>query len=140
MLHSVCINAGGRTPVHWAVLGGHVQVLEYLLAKGAWAEGYDSHDDTPLHLAARCWLLFIFPLGRFSRSSLLHTDKTSRHGMHASDAPGADMNLYCMTLLVLRQDKLQNVSACYINTNLVLIEHHDALLACKSKQGRQLIM
>ena len=39
--------------MHWAVLGGHARVVEFLLSKGAWAEGYNNHDDTPLHIAAR---------------------------------------------------------------------------------------
>lgn len=44
---------GGRTPLHWAVLGGRAEVVAYLLSKGAWSEGNDANDDTPLHLAAR---------------------------------------------------------------------------------------
>lgn len=43
----------GRTPLHLACLGGHTSVATLLLQKGAWAEAYDSGDDTPLHLAAR---------------------------------------------------------------------------------------
>ena len=48
------VPAEGRTPVHWAVLGGHAAVLDYLLSKGAYPDAFDSNDDSPLHLAARC--------------------------------------------------------------------------------------
>ena len=44
---------GGRTPVHWAVLGARPGVLRFLLEKRAWAEGADGADNTPLHMAAR---------------------------------------------------------------------------------------
>lgn len=46
--------AGGRNPLHWAVLGDHAAIVAFLLGKGAWVEASDAHDDTPLHLAARC--------------------------------------------------------------------------------------
>lgn len=46
--------AGGRNPLHWAVLGDHAAIVALLLGKGAWVEASDAHDDTPLHLAARC--------------------------------------------------------------------------------------
>lgn len=46
-------SAGGRTPVHWAVLGNHLPVLDFLIQKGAFPDSYDANDDSPLHLAAR---------------------------------------------------------------------------------------
>ena len=46
-------SAGGRNPLHWAVLGDQAATVRFLLEKGAWVEASDAHDDTPLHLAAR---------------------------------------------------------------------------------------
>ena len=48
------VTTGGRNPLHWAVLGDHAAIVAFLLGKGAWVEASDAHDDTPLHLAARC--------------------------------------------------------------------------------------
>ena len=42
--------------MHWAVLGNHLPVLDFLLKKGAFPDSYDAHDDSPLHIAARCAL------------------------------------------------------------------------------------
>lgn len=50
---SSALTTGGRTPLHWAVLGNQTAAVSFLLAKGAWVEASDAHDDTPLHLAAR---------------------------------------------------------------------------------------
>ena len=47
------VRAGGRTPVHWAVLGNHPPVLDFLIKRGAYPDSYDAQDDSPLHLAAR---------------------------------------------------------------------------------------
>jgi ankyrin repeat protein len=62
-MHAICARvpcflmassgAGGRTPLHWAVLGDQAAAVAFLLDKGAWVEASDAHDDTPLHLAAR---------------------------------------------------------------------------------------
>ncbi len=45
--------AAGNSPMHYAVIGGKTAVLEFLLGKGAWAEGSNENDDTILHIAAR---------------------------------------------------------------------------------------
>lgn len=42
----------GRTYIHWAASRGNVEIMEYLLSKGAKATGEDSHGMTPLNFAA----------------------------------------------------------------------------------------
>ncbi|MFP6596987.1 MAG: sigma-70 family RNA polymerase sigma factor [Candidatus Hydrogenedentota bacterium] len=42
----------GRTPLHWAISGGHVELAEWLLGHGAAIEATDHWGCTPLHLAA----------------------------------------------------------------------------------------
>lgn len=44
--------AFGRQPIHFAAMAGHVQILEYLLNKGADPNAPDSRSWTPLHWAA----------------------------------------------------------------------------------------
>jgi hypothetical protein len=42
----------GRTPLHHAVLGGHLDVVKYLESIGLDVNAKDNFDDTPLHLAS----------------------------------------------------------------------------------------
>jgi RNA polymerase sigma factor (sigma-70 family) len=42
----------GRTALHWAISGGHVDLAEWLLGHGAGIEAVDHWGCTPLHLAA----------------------------------------------------------------------------------------
>jgi len=42
----------GSSPLHWAAGGGHVEIMEMLLAKGANIEAKDKDGMTPLHAAA----------------------------------------------------------------------------------------
>lgn len=45
--------SGGRTALHWAVLGDHTEAVAFLISKGAWVEASDGNDETALHIAAR---------------------------------------------------------------------------------------
>ncbi|KQS30900.1 ankyrin repeat domain-containing protein [Dyadobacter sp. Leaf189] len=42
----------GRTYLHWAASRGNVEIMEYLVSKGAKADVIDSHGSTPLNFAA----------------------------------------------------------------------------------------
>jgi ankyrin repeat protein len=42
----------GRTYLHWAANRGNIEIMEYLVAKGAKADVIDSHGSTPLNFAA----------------------------------------------------------------------------------------
>ncbi|WP_031526414.1 ankyrin repeat domain-containing protein [Dyadobacter crusticola] len=42
----------GRTYLHWAANRGNVEIMEYLVSKGAKADVIDSHGSTPLNFAA----------------------------------------------------------------------------------------
>jgi ankyrin repeat protein len=53
----------GRTPLHWAAIKGHIEVVELLLANGAAVNAKDRHGDTPLHAAAEG--------GRYDAAALL---------------------------------------------------------------------
>ncbi len=44
------MDKNGRTPLHWAVLGGHKELIKFLLAKKAEINARDSNDISPLHL------------------------------------------------------------------------------------------
>ncbi|PKA59637.1 Acyl-CoA-binding domain-containing protein 2 [Apostasia shenzhenica] len=44
----------GRTPLHWAVDRGHLEVVELLLRRNADANAKDNESQTPLHYAAIC--------------------------------------------------------------------------------------
>ncbi len=44
---------GGRTALHWAVLGNNAEAVSFLIFKGAWVESSDGNDETPLHIASR---------------------------------------------------------------------------------------
>ena len=66
-----------RTLLHWAASGGHVELVEELLARGAYLDAVDAWGCTPLHLAAE--------LGRLDcvRALLTHgarTDARLRNG------------------------------------------------------------
>lgn len=39
--------------MHLAALGGHADVMRFLLDKGVWPDAFDARDDAALHLAAR---------------------------------------------------------------------------------------
>jgi ankyrin repeat protein len=41
-----------RNYMHWAAIRGNVEIMEYLVSKGAKADGVDSHGSTPLNFAA----------------------------------------------------------------------------------------
>jgi ankyrin repeat protein/glyoxylase-like metal-dependent hydrolase (beta-lactamase superfamily II) len=43
----------GRTPLHWAARGGHLEVLRYLAEKGADLNAIDNNGVAPLHTLAR---------------------------------------------------------------------------------------
>ena len=50
--HSVSATDGGRSqPLHWAVVGGHVPVITWLIANGADPHALNSKQQPPLHLA-----------------------------------------------------------------------------------------
>lgn len=44
--------AWNRTPLHWAASGGHIELMDWLIAHGAKVDARDSWGCTPLHLAA----------------------------------------------------------------------------------------
>lgn len=44
----------GRTPLHWAVDRGHLDITELLLSKNADVDAKDNEGQTPLHYAAVC--------------------------------------------------------------------------------------
>ena len=50
---NVATNHDGRTPLHVACLEGQLQVIRYLLGKGASPHVIDNHGQTPLHDAIR---------------------------------------------------------------------------------------
>ena len=52
-LLSVAASHDGRTPIHVACLEGQLQVIRYLLEKGASPHVLDNHGQTPLHDAIR---------------------------------------------------------------------------------------
>lgn len=52
-LLSAAISHDGRTPIHVACLEGQLQVIRYLLEKGASPHVFDNHGQTPLHDAIR---------------------------------------------------------------------------------------
>lgn len=52
-LLSVATSHDGRTPIHVACLEGQLQVIRYLLEKGASPHVFDNHGQTPLHDAIR---------------------------------------------------------------------------------------
>ncbi|PFX27199.1 60 kDa lysophospholipase [Stylophora pistillata] len=52
-LLSVATSHDGRTPIHVACLEGQLQVIRYLLEKGASPHVFDHHGQTPLHDAIR---------------------------------------------------------------------------------------
>jgi len=45
-------DGGGRTPLHYAVLGENAELVEFFVDKGAKLEAQDAQVKTPLHLAA----------------------------------------------------------------------------------------
>lgn len=52
-LLSAATSHDGRTPIHVACLEGQLQVIRYLLEKGASPHVFDNHGQTPLHDAIR---------------------------------------------------------------------------------------
>lgn len=50
---SQALFAGGNLPLHYAVIASKIDILGFLLGKGAWVEGSNEKDDTILHIAAR---------------------------------------------------------------------------------------
>lgn len=42
----------GKTPLHFAAEGGHLDVVDFLLSKGAEVDARNADDETPLHYAA----------------------------------------------------------------------------------------
>ena len=46
-------NEWGGTPLHYATFGGHKEVVELLIAKGADVNAKDGVGETPLHWAAK---------------------------------------------------------------------------------------
>jgi ankyrin repeat protein len=44
--------SNGKTPLHYAALGGGVRIAELLIKKGADIEAEDNDEWTPLHMAA----------------------------------------------------------------------------------------
>lgn len=42
----------GRTPLHWASLGGNLEMVKYLIAAGAQIQALDNDRQTPLHMAS----------------------------------------------------------------------------------------
>lgn len=47
------LNQDGRSPLHWAASGGHIEALTFLLDRGALVSTADREGHTPLHAAAR---------------------------------------------------------------------------------------
>ena len=47
------LDKSGRTPIHNAILGRHVKIIEMLLEAGADASLLDESHDAPLHTAVR---------------------------------------------------------------------------------------
>jgi cyclase len=42
----------GKAPLHWAAQGGHVEIVEFLIERGAVVNSKNVADETPLHYAA----------------------------------------------------------------------------------------
>lgn len=42
----------GKTPLHWAAQGGHAEIVEFLIERGAVVDSQNVADETPLHYAA----------------------------------------------------------------------------------------
>ncbi|KAI3953450.1 hypothetical protein MKW92_006962 [Papaver armeniacum] len=52
--NGVSVNLKGRSPLHWAVDRGHLDMVELLLSKNADVNAQDNEGQTPLHYAAMC--------------------------------------------------------------------------------------
>jgi hypothetical protein len=51
LLHGACLESSdnaGQTPLHWAVIGGHIDTINLLLARDADLEKKNSYGGTPL--------------------------------------------------------------------------------------------
>lgn len=53
-------NPEQQTPLHLAAIFDHEKVIRYLIEEGAIIDALSEHDDTPLHLSIKYFLLLYF--------------------------------------------------------------------------------
>ncbi len=93
----------GASPLHFAALGGHVELCERLLDRGAKLDGRDLRGQTPLHYGVRHAEVIEFLVRRGAPLDVTDADGTSAliaavrsgvsSGAHELLARGADPNL-----------------------------------------------
>jgi len=82
------INYDNRTAMHFAALGGHLDILKFLLANGGVAHFPDKNDTTPLLLAVVNGDLEAVQLLAANGASLVHADRQGKTPIYLAAANG----------------------------------------------------